>query len=175
MESQQKSTFNASLVPGLILGITLIVVDLIYFLLGLEFDSKIKWLSFLVMAAIMFWGMTTVRDKNFGGYVSFGKAFAIGFWMTVIAAIIGAVYAYFYFSAIDPGAIEELLLKSEEEILAGNKDISDEQLDQALSITEMFVSPGMMVVWSFFGNLFFGAIISLIISIFVKRENTNPA
>ncbi len=175
MEAQQKSTFNASLVPGLILGIAMIVVDLIYFLLGIAFDSKIKWLSFLIMAAILFWGMTTIRDKNFGGYVSFGKSFAIGFWIIVISGIIGAVYAYFYFSTIDPGAIEELLLKSEEEMLASNPDMSDEQLDQALSITEMFISPGMMVVWSFLGSLFFGAIISLIISIFVKRENINPA
>ena len=98
MEEKQKSAFSAALVPGIILAITLIVVDLIFFVVGLEFDSKIKYLSILVMAGLLFWGMTNARDKTYGGFISYGKAFGIGFWATFIAAVIGAIYAYFYFS-----------------------------------------------------------------------------
>jgi len=175
METQQKSTFSASLIPGIITGIALVVIDLIYYIFDVEYDSKIKWFSFLVMAALIYWAMSTVRDKTFGGYVTYGKAFTIGFWTILIAAVVGAIYSYFYFNFIDTGMVEDILLNSEEEILARNPDISDEQLEQALSMTEMFVSPTMMMVWAILGNLFFGTIISLIISIFVKRENPDPA
>ena len=137
MEEQQKSTFSASLVPGIIMGVILIVVDLIFFLAEVEFDSKIKWLSFIVMGGIMYWAMTTIRDKNFGGYVSYGKAFGIGFWVAFIAAVIGSVYAYFYFTAIDLEAAEQILIKAEEDILASNPDMSDEQFDQALSMANI--------------------------------------
>ena len=80
METQQKSAFSTALVPGLIMGVTLIVVDLIFFILDVKYDSKIKWLSFIVMAGLLFWIMSTARDKNYGGYISFGKSFTVGFW-----------------------------------------------------------------------------------------------
>ncbi|MTI21229.1 DUF4199 domain-containing protein, partial [Fulvivirga sp. RKSG066] len=49
--------------------------------------------------------------------------------------------------------------------------MSDDQIDQAMSMTETFTSPELMAVFGILGGLFFGFIISLIISAFTKNSN----
>ncbi len=71
--------------------------------------------------------------------------------------------------------IDQMLLKSEEEILNSNPNMSDEQLAQSLSFAEMFISPTAMIVYSVLGNMIFGTILSLLIAIFVKREDNSLA
>jgi len=60
-------------------------------------------------------------------------------------------------------------------MLEGNPNISDEQLEQALSMTEKFTSPVMITVFAFLANVIFATILSLIIAIFAKRENNAAA
>ena len=55
-------------------------------------------------------------------------------------------------------------------MLAQNPNMSDEDLEKALSMTEKFTSPGMITFWAFIMNLIFATVLSLIIAIFVKRE-----
>ena len=85
--------------------------------------------------------------------------------------IINFLVSFGYRSAINPGVIDEILIKSEEQILEQNPNISDEQLEQALNWTEMFVSPMVMTIFSAIFSIIAGAILSLLIAIFVKREN----
>jgi hypothetical protein len=166
----QKSTFSASLIYGLLLAISLIIFDLILFVLDVDIHSKIKWISYLIMIGGIFWAMISYRDKYAGGFISYGQAFGVGFFTVLIAAIITAVYTYFYVVVINPSIIENILTEAEENILAGNPNISDEDLETALHYTEMFTSPIMMAIWGFIANVIFGTILSLIIAIFAKRE-----
>ena len=45
MEENQKSSFQASLIPGVYLGIALIVFSIILYLLDVPYDSKLTWIS----------------------------------------------------------------------------------------------------------------------------------
>jgi hypothetical protein len=65
----QKSTFSASLIYGLFLAVALIVFDLVLFILGVDIHSKIKWISYLIMIAGIFWAMISYRDKNAAGFL----------------------------------------------------------------------------------------------------------
>lgn len=166
----QKSVIKPSLTYGLYLGIALILFSLIMYLLDVDRESKLMWLSYLIMAGGLFWAMISFRDQINGGFVTYGKAFATGFWTTLFAAILGTIFTYIYVTMIDPGMIEEILLNAEDQILESNPNMSDEQLEQALSMTEKFTSPIMITIWGFIANIIFGTILSLIIAIFVKRE-----
>jgi hypothetical protein len=168
----QKSTIKPSLTYGLYLGIALILFSLIMYLLDVDRESKLMWVSYLIMAGGLFWAMISFRDKINGGFVSYGKAFGTGFWTGLFAAIIGSIFTYIYVTMIDPGMIEEILFKAEEQILESSPNMSDEQLEQALSMTEKFTSPIMITIWGFVANVIFATILSLIIAIFVKREGT---
>lgn len=171
MEENNKSAIMPSLMYGIYLGFALILFSLILFLAEVDFESRLKWISYLILAAGLFWAMISFRDKHNGGFVSYGKAFGVGFWTGLFAAIISAIFTYFYVVYIDAGLVDQILLQAEESILESNPNMSDEQLEQALSITEMFTSPVMMTVWAFVGNIVVATILSLIIAIFAKREN----
>jgi len=172
---EKKSVVSVSLMYGIYLGLALIAYSLLMFVLDVDRESKIMWVSYLIMAAGLFWAMVSVRDKYFGGFISYGKAFATGFWTALFAAIIGALFTYIYVIYLDPGMIDDILLKAEESMLEGNPNISDEQLEQALSMTEKFTSPVMITVFAFLANVIFATILSLIIAIFAKRENNAAA
>jgi flagellar biosynthesis protein FliQ len=55
------------------------------------------------------------------------------------------------------------------------KDMSEEQIEQALEMSKKFMSPVMMTVFAYLGSLFFGLIISLVLAAVNKRENPNAA
>ena len=175
MEEQQQSTFQLAVMPGILLAIALILFGLVMFLLDVAYDSKIMYVSYLIMIAGLYWAMTNIRDKGFDGYISYGKSFSSGFYIMLIASVIAAIYTYFYVTMINPGMIEDILLNAEEKMLEANPNMSDEEIEMAISMTEKFTSPVMMAVWGFIGNIVSGTIFSLIIAIFVKRENNNPA
>ena len=175
MEENNKSVIMPSLMYGIYLGFALIVYSLLLFLLDVDQESWLTWISYVVMAAGLFWAMISVRDKELGGFTTYGKAFSIGFWTTLFATIIASIFTYVYVIYIDPGMIEEILLKAEESMLEGNPNMSDDQLETALMWTERMTSPVMITVWGFFANIVFGTILSLIIAIFAKRENSSAA
>jgi hypothetical protein len=168
---ENKSVVSASLMYGIYLGLALIAYSLLMFVLDIDHESKLTWFSYLIMAGGLFWAMVSVRDNYFNGFVSYGKAFGIGFWVVLFAAVITSLFTYIYFHYLDPGMIDEILLKAEEAMLEGNPNISDEQLEQTLAMTEKFTSPLMISVWAFIANVIFGTILSLIIAIFAKRED----
>lgn len=175
MEEKQPSAFKTSIVPGLLMGLALIVYSLIMYVLDIDRESKIMWLSYLVMIGMLYWAMTSYRDKYLGGFATYGQVFKAGFFTVLIASVITGIFTYIYVTAIDLALLDEIMLQAEEDILANTPDISDEDLEFALSMTENFTSPPMITVFATVGNLIFGTIFSLIISIFVKRENTNLA
>ena len=175
MEENNKSVLQPSLMYGIYLGFALIVYSLLLFLLDVDQESWLKWISYVIMAGGLFWAMVSIRDKELGGYATYGKAFGIGFWTALFAAIISGFFTYIYVIYIDPGLIDEILLKAEESMLEGNPNISDDQLETALMWTERMTSPVMITVWAFVANVIFGTILSLIIAIFAKRENNSAA
>lgn len=172
---EKKSAFMPSLMPGIYLGFVLIIFSLLLFVLDVDMESPIKYLSYVIMALGLFWAVVSYRDKQMEGYIEYGTAFSAGFYTGLFAAVLSGIFTFIYVQYIDTGLIDEILLKAEEAMLEQNPDISDEQLDQALSMTEMFTSPIMMGILGFVGNLLGSTILSLIIAIFAKRENKQVA
>ena len=74
---------------------------------------------------------------------------------------------------IEPNTLNEILQQAEQAILESNPEISDEELDLALEMTNKFVQPHWMLILGVLGGTFMGFIYSLIISIFVKKDNPN--
>lgn len=176
MEENQKSAFMPSLINGIYLGLTLVVFSLLMFLLDVDRESWINYISYVIMAAGLYMAIVNYRDKLSGGFIEYGKAFSAGFYTGLIASLITTIFTYIYVQYIDPGLIEEILVKAEESMLESNPEMSDEQLSQALSMTKSLVaSPMMMAIWSFLFNVIAATLLSLIIAIFAKRENQQVA
>ena len=170
-----KSAFMPSLMPGIYLGFALIIYTLVLFILDIDMESPLKYGSYVIMAIGLYMSIITFRDKQLDGFISYGKAFSAGFYTGLFASIIASIFTIIYVQYIDTELIANILLIAEESMLEANPDMSNEQIDQALSMTEMFTSPIMMGVMGFIANLLLSAILSLLIAIFAKRENNNIA
>ena len=87
-----------------------------------------------------------------------------------VIAVVMAVYTYVYIKYIDPSFVDNLLSNAEDKMIEVNPDMSEEDLNKALDMTKIFMQPEVMAVMSIFGSIITGAIFSLIVAIFAKRE-----
>ncbi len=175
MEENQKSSTQPAMMYGLILGLVLILFSLLMFLIDVDQESPLMYISYLLMIVVLFLIMVNFRDKQLGGIASYGTMFGVGFKTILFASILTAIFTYVFVTLINPGLIDEILMNAEGKMME-NEDLTDEQIEQALGFTESFVAnPVAITIWSFALNLIVGAVFSLIISIFVKREESSPA
>ena len=175
MEQKSISVFGAGLVPGILIGFALIVFQLIMYLLDVPSESYVNFLAFVVLAVGLFWSIVQFRDTRLDGFISYGKAVGSGFAVGLIASILVGIFMYFYLTYMNTGLVEQVLLTAEENMLEQNPNMTDEQIEQALSMVEIFTTPTMMAVMGFVYNVVVSVIFSLIIAIFAKREDRSIA
>jgi hypothetical protein len=177
MEEKPRSVISNGIFYGLITGAAIVVFSLIMFLLDLYLNKAVNWIGYIFLIAGMIWGTLEFRKKYANGFLTYGKAFSSCFWIGLFAGIIASVYLFVFIQFIHPGFINELLDQARENMLASRPDMTDEQMEQALSMSAKFMSPVMMVVWGLAAYAAISAVIGLILAIFLKKEdpslNTN--
>ena len=105
-----------------------------------------------------------------GEYLTYGQSFTVNFLIGLYATIISVIFYFFYVKFINTGLIQEMLEMARNKMEAkGN--LSSDQIDQAMNMTQKFMSPIGMMLWGLVGNAFFSAIFALIIAIFVRKNN----
>jgi hypothetical protein len=171
MEEKPRSVSMNALWFGLITGAVLILYSLILFLAGLHTNRSVGYFGYVILIGGMVWGTLEYRKKHLGGFMTYGKAFTSCFMIGLYAGLILAVYMFIFTKFIHPGFIQEMLDISRQAIYESNANMTDEQVEQALEISAKFMSPPMMAVWTFLGYLVASAIIGLLASIFLKKED----
>lgn len=169
MEENQKSSFKVALNYALITAALLIVLDLIFYVMDTPYDSKIKYVAYLIFIGGIIWGQKVYRDAHSEGLISYGKSFSVGFTVGFFAALILAIYAFAFMKFFDPTMITKIL-ETSEQTLIDRGDMTDDQIEQALSITAKFTTPLMVSVMALIFNTIAVTIISLVTSIFIKKE-----
>lgn len=156
---------------GAMLGIALIAFSLILYLVGLAGNQTAGYLNYLIIGGAIFYAQTHYKNTQLGGYINYGKAFGLGTLMVLFSAIISSFYSYIFLSFIDASiidvAMEQAYLSMED------RGMSDEEIEQAMEMSSMFMTPGMMSFMAFIMTVIFGMILSAIISIFTKKEDPN--
>lgn len=171
MEEKRAPMARVTAGYGLMLAIALIIFSLILFVLDLNKNAYLPFLSYAIMLGGIIWAQMNFRDKYAGGFQTYGKSFSVGFLTAVFASVIMAVYTYIYFNYIDPGAIQEGLLEAEERMI--EQGIDDMDIEQYMAMAERFQNATMYTIMALLGNTLIGLIISLITAVFTKREG-NP-
>ncbi len=165
MEQKKSSIGKFSLSYGLIVGVLLILWSLIMHIFDIDRESYISFISYLILLGGIIWGSKIYRDNYSGGFITYGKSFSVGFLVGLFGSILASIFFFIFLKYIDPSAIAAILEKAEEEILKSNPDISDEQLEKIYP----FIIALTHFIY-FISNVGAAAIISLIASIFIKKE-----
>lgn len=159
---------------GLIGAGIIIIWSLIGYVMGNDKMEVMKYPGYIVMLGLMIYTMrgAILEKKNIlGGYISFGQGFGISMLTSLITWILYSVFAYFYFKFINPEMID--FIQSMQVAELEKKGMSEEEIDKVVSMSSMWMNPGMMAMWSFIGMMIVSLIVALIISAILKKENPN--
>jgi hypothetical protein len=169
---EKVNPWKANLTNGLILALIGIVYSLVMYFLDLTLNNYQGYVLVLIQFVVMYFLLKSYRDNYLHGQISYGQAVGAGVIMYLYSVILTSVFTYILYTIIDPGLVAKQLAMAEQAMRArGN--MTESQIDTAMKFTEKFMKPGIMVISGIFIGMIFGTIISLIVSIFIKKEG-NP-
>lgn len=165
----KKSTFQASISMGVMVGFVLIIYYVIIYVANMYTSQWTGWLSYLFLIIGMILGVRNYRDKNSGGMISFGQAFSLSFYIGIISGIMYVLFTFIFMTFIAPDMltnIQDVARKSME-----GKGMTDEQVKQAMQMAHFFYTPvGILVLIVVFW-LIFDVILSLLVGLIMRRES----
>ncbi len=170
MKEKNVSVFTHSLTNGLVLGVALIIFALIMYVFDVERDNYLQYLSYIILFVGQILIVKAYRDKHLDGFISYGKAFTNGFLAGLFASVLLGIYLFLFFSWIAPGEVTKMIEESEQQIIDMYPTWDDEQIDQAMSISLIFMKPWVMAITSIVINTIVSAILALITAAFMKKE-----
>jgi len=171
MEEKPRTTISNGIVWGLITGAAMIVFSLVMFLTDLYMNKAVNWIGYVFLIAGMIYGTLEFRKKQPGGFLTYGRAFSSCFWIGLFAGILATIYFYLFIQYIHPGFINELLEQTRANMLEARPNMSDEQVEQAVEMSSKFMKPVTMTIWGLVTYAAMSAVISLILAIFLKKED----
>jgi len=171
VESKKNPIIRNAANYGAMIGVTLVIMSLILYVFNVTSQNISQYLNLALILAGIIIGILNYRNNINGGFISYAKSLGSGVLIGLFASVVLAIYTFIFAKFIDPGMIDEIMKKAEESILEKNPSISDEQLELALSYTRKFTSPAWMAVSSVLSLTFVSFIISLIVSIFTRKED----
>jgi hypothetical protein len=172
MDEKKKSISSNALFYGALVGGAGIVYSLILFVLGLSMNKWLGNISFLFYIGGMIYGTLQYRKENLQNAMTYSQAVGSAFLIGLYASIILMVYTFIYFKFIDPGMIDAILAKAREDMTASGQQLTEDQIEQALSITRIFTNAYILPIFSLFTSAILSIIIALLVAIFLKKEET---
>jgi hypothetical protein len=175
--SKNQSTPAKSAVPfGVLFGviITFITIGIYYFEVNLFEDKSvglvINLLNYLILPILLiFLATKNYKEKLNHGFLTLVDGLKIGVVIMLIAAIISGVFNAIYMQFF-PELIDDMFRLMEENMIKENPNMSQEQLEQVLSVSKKFMSPWITIPVSMAIFSFIGLIYGLIFGTIFKKE-----
>jgi hypothetical protein len=168
---QQVNVWKANLTNGLILGLTGVVYSLVMYFLDLTLNQVQSYVFIVVEIGLLYFLLKSYRDNLMHGQITYGQSVGAGVVIILYSAIITAIFVYILYTVIDTGLTDKQLAFVEEKMM--QKGIPQEAIDAGMAIQRKIMKPEIMAPFSILGSMFSGTIISLIVSIFIRKEG-NP-
>ena len=152
---------------GLLVGLVSIIFSFVLFLTQTD-QSPVRWLGLAVLIGGMVLAHNAYKQAN-GGFMDYSEGLGIGALMSVISGTLSTAFSYVYMSFVDEGYMSRVMETTRAKMEAkGN--MTDEQIDQAMSMAQKFSSGGWMILFGILGSLLFGFLIALVVSAITKNS-----
>jgi len=169
---EKVNAWKANLNSGLILGLAGVVFNLIIYFFDLTFNKSIPYIFYLAAIFMLYYLIKSYRDNYKQGFISYGQSVGAGVIIFLYYSVISAIFTYILYTVIDPGLTDKMLAFVEEQMVNSGK-VPEGTIDTVMAFQKKILIPEIMAPASIINNMLFGTIISLIISIFVRKEG-NP-
>ncbi|MBK7133878.1 MAG: DUF4199 domain-containing protein [Bacteroidales bacterium] len=168
---EKVNPWKANLTNGLILGIVGIMYSLVMYFLDLTFNQIQGYVFIVVQIGLIYFLLKSYRDNFMHGQITYGQSLGAGMIIFLYSAIIVAVYTYLLYTVIDSGLVAKQLAFQEAEMV--KRGIPQASIDAGMAMQAKIMKPAIIAPISILGSMFWGLIVSLLISIFIRKEG-NP-
>jgi hypothetical protein len=168
---EQVSVWKANLTNGVIFGLLGVVFTLVMYFLDLTFNRVPGFIFLGAQVFILYYMIRSYRNTYLHGYITYGQSLGAGIIIFLYSAIITAIFTYILYKFIDTGLTAKLLAFTEEAMV--KKGLPQQAIDAGMAIQKKIMVPEIMAPVGIFGSMLGGTIISLIVSIFTRKEG-NP-
>ncbi len=167
------------LVFGFISGLvasTVMAISMIYMSKHPEMEAGtgsmvVGYLSMLIAFSLIFVAVKNFRDKQNAGVISFGKAFLIGLFISLIASTMYVITWAFVHHFFMPDFMEKYAAAMIESAkLKATPAELQKTIEQMNSYKEMYKNPFFFAMFSYLEILPVGLIVSLITAFVLKRK-----
>lgn len=168
--TQKQTAMQTAFRYGLIGGVIGILYSVLMWALNMELSGLVSTLiQIAIFVLILYLAIQYHRDKVQGGFIKFGRGFRIGFLTSLIMGLIGMIYMFLFVFVIEPGFVDEMIDKARDQMK--EKGQSDEEIATGIKYTKYFVNNYIMPIWVLIGNLFWGVLVSLVVSGVTQRRD----
>lgn len=164
---EKTSTARVALKYGLVVAVVTMVYSTILYVAGLGSNRMLASLTYVFMIVAIALAMKDFREKN-GGFISYGEGLGLGSLTSAVLGLLSSAFTIFYLQFIDSNMLTQSLDQMREEL--EGKGMDDAQIEQAIEMSQKFMSPGIMFVTVILGYLVMGFIFSLIIAAIMRKE-----
>ena len=169
MEEATQPTIKSTAVKwGVINGLISIIFFVVVDFAGQAGNQAVSWLGGVIFLVLVILAHREFKNEG-DGFMSFGQGLGLGTLIAVISSIISSVFTFIYVSFINTNFIDAIREKSIADMEESGQ--SQAQIDQAMPFVEMFTSPAAMLIIGILFGVFFGFIISLLVTIFTKNQD----
>lgn len=169
----KKNIVVCGLIGGLILATVMVVsTSLCYAKNDFEGNMVLGYASMILAFSLIFVGVKNYRDKFSDGVISFGKAFKIGFFISLIASTMYVLtwlvdYYFFIPDFMDKYTAHILQQARAEGLDAAAMQAKAAEMD---SYKAMYKNPLVVVLFTYLEVLPIGLIVSLICALILKKK-----
>ena len=168
---QKVNVWKANLTNGLILAMAGIAYSLVMYFLDLTLNKTQGYAFIPIQLVLMYFLLKSYRDNYLHGQITYGQSFGAGVIICLYYSIIVALFIYILYTVIDTGLLSKQLALTEETLV--KKGLPQASIDTAMTIQSKIMKPEIMAPLSILGSMLVGVIMSLLVSIFVRKEG-NP-
>ena len=163
-------------ISGLIVSVWLVCgIALCYSKGNFEGNMVLGYASMLLAFSLVFVGIKNYRDKYNGGVISFGKAFTLGLYITLIASTMYVIVWLIDYYVFIPDFMDRYsahVISKAQSSGASAAEIAG-KTKEITAMKEMYSSPVWVVLFTYLEILPVGLIVSILSALILKRKVNN--
>ncbi|WP_339752208.1 DUF4199 domain-containing protein [uncultured Winogradskyella sp.] len=170
MEHKTPSIKPIAYTYGLYSALLSITGLIIMYVANMDKNWTLSIISLVISVLIFVYGIKAFKNAN-ANVLSIGQAIKVGLAIAVIAGVITAIYSYVHYEFVYPEFIEMQRETAYNQMMESNPNMTEEQVDQAMGISNIFMNSTFFSLSSILGSLIFGLIVSLIAGLIMRSDH----
>ena len=173
----KKTVLTFGLIGGAIMAAMMFATMPFIDKIGFNKGEIIGYTTMVVAFMLVFFGIRSYRENVNGGYITFGRAFAVGILITSVACVCYVIAWEIIYFKFMPEFVDKYASYMVEQVKASgaSQQVIDAKLQQMKSFKAMYDNPFINAAISFFEPFPIGLIVTLISAAILRKKTIAAA